>query len=213
MITAEAEPYKRVPDERGGIEIDDLDRRLYDAMDGSTRPPAAQPAAANLQTGLLAGPPRDLRPSASGGSNRVATGDVEAEDLPPIDATPRDEVETSTRPSETDLSVQPEPQEPKPSLSGQPDTGLSFTPGGQFLVQISAVRSEAAANDAWTRLTGQHPEIFGGASKLIERADLGAKGVFFRLRAGRFGTREGAAEFCTAYKQAGGDCIVVREST
>ena len=46
----------------------------------------------------------------------------------------------------------------------------------------------------------------------IERADLGARGVFYRLRAGAFGSREGASDFCDAYKSTGGDCIVVRET-
>ena len=81
----------------------------------------------------------------------------------------------------------------------------------RFLVQISAVRSEDAANEAWSRLTQRHPELFAGARKSVERADLGARGVFYRLRAGSFETREAASRFCDAYKQAGGDCIIVRE--
>ena len=78
-------------------------------------------------------------------------------------------------------------------------------------LQISAVRSEDAANEAWSRLAQRHPEIFAGARKSVERADLGARGVFYRLRAGSFETREAASRFCDAYKQAGGDCIIVRE--
>lgn len=217
MVTAETDAYKRVPDEPGGMEFDDLDRRLYDALDGSTRPPASQPASVDAQTALLAGPPRDLRPSAASPSNSSAPRDtVESEDLAPVERQPAPEPaqeEPSGFTDEADIDVDPAPvaEQPKPELRGEPDGKFAFASSGSFLVQISAVRSEDAANEAWSRLAQRHPEIFAGARKSVERADLGARGVFYRLRAGSFETREAASRFCDAYKQAGGDCIIVRE--
>lgn len=217
MVTADADDYKRVPDEPGGIEIDDLDRRLYDALDGSTRPPVSQPASVDAQTALLAGPPRDLRPSAAGSSQSPREA-VEAEDLPPLEPAPAPAPQSEAPLSDLSHSatnVEPAPvvEAPRPELRGEPDNNYGFASAGEFLVQVSAVRSEEAANEAWSRLLQRHPDIFSGSSKSIERADLGARGVFYRLRAGSFSSRETASKFCEDYKRAGGDCIVVRDAS
>ena len=42
----------------------------------------------------------------------------------------------------------------------------------------------------------------------VRRADLGAKGVFYRAMVGPFGSREEAVQVCSSLKQAGGDCVV-----
>jgi hypothetical protein len=223
MIVADQQPYKRVPDERGGIQIDDLDHRLYDALDGSTRPPAVRQVAATNEGYLRGAPPRDLRPSASPETKAEkpasATPAVNGEDLPPIEtqiAEPAIEtapVQTvDVAPTQT-AAVEPEPvMAPEPELRGEPDRNCAFVPGGEFLVQISAVRSHEAAEAAWSTVSQRHPDIFSGARMSIEKADLGAKGVFYRLRAGAFGSRDGATQFCSAFKADGGDCIVIRES-
>lgn len=218
MVVAEAQPYKRVPDDRGGVQIDDLDRMLYDVIDGSTREPASAPqqVASRSDAYLKGGPPLDLRPSSSqetgpaeGASRQVpqaaepdsiVPGEIESEALEPLP------------PLEPARSQPSQPVRVEEQPVSEPEPRFAFAKGGDYLVQISALRSEAAATDAWKRASRSHPQIFEGASMSIERADLGAKGVFYRLRAGAFGSREGAADFCSAYKSEGGDCIVVRET-
>ncbi|MEM5517347.1 SPOR domain-containing protein [Henriciella sp. AS95] len=198
MVVAEAQPYKRLPDDKGGIQIDDLDRRLYDAMDGSTRRPEPTQVVSRTDGYLRGGPPMDLRPSGEAESSQVETPSepiVQAEDLPTIEPVA---VET------------PAATEPEIEQAPEPGYRFAFTPGGEYLVQISALRSEEAASEAWTKARRNNPDIFDGAKMSIERADLGAKGVFYRLRAGAFGSRDTASEFCDALKQNGGDCIVVR---
>lgn len=81
--------------------------------------------------------------------------------------------------------------------------------GSGFVVQIAALRSEEAANAAWDRLSRRDPALFAGASKDIQRADLGGKGVYHRLRAGYFTDRTEAARFCDRVKTLGQECIVV----
>jgi len=76
-------------------------------------------------------------------------------------------------------------------------------------VQIAALRSEEAAETAWKRVTASAPELYYGATKIIQRADLGSEGVFYRLRVGAFADRSEASAFCDAIKDAGANCIVV----
>ena len=73
-------------------------------------------------------------------------------------------------------------------------------------------RQDAALN-AWTRLQNTAPDLFEGANLDIQRADLGARGVFYRLRVGSFADRDAAKGFCTEVKAAGKDCMVVAKAT
>jgi hypothetical protein len=66
-VIADSQPYKRVPEVRGGLEVRDTDKRFYDQMDASERPAEY----ANLDGGnesdlLQGGPPIDLRPIEEG---------------------------------------------------------------------------------------------------------------------------------------------------
>ena len=80
---------------------------------------------------------------------------------------------------------------------------------GDFVVQIAALRSDAAASAAWDRLALKDAALFANASKDVQRADLGAKGVYFRVRAGYFAQRDEASRFCDRVKALGQECIVV----
>lgn len=80
-----------------------------------------------------------------------------------------------------------------------------------YLAQVAALRSEVAAREAWARLAAQDPALFADVSADVQRADLGPRGVYFRLRAGYFPQRDRASRFCDRVKTMGQDCIVVQE--
>lgn len=81
---------------------------------------------------------------------------------------------------------------------------------GDFVVQVSSQRSEEAARSAFSGLQRRFPSVLGSQSPDIARADLGSRGVFYRVRVGPMETRVAAADFCQSLKSAGGDCIVAR---
>ncbi|WP_306257038.1 SPOR domain-containing protein [Pararhizobium sp. IMCC21322] len=81
---------------------------------------------------------------------------------------------------------------------------------GDFVVQVSSQRSEDAARSAFSGLQRRFPSVLGNQSPDIARADLGSRGVFYRVRVGPMETRVAAADFCQSLKNAGGDCIVAR---
>ena len=80
---------------------------------------------------------------------------------------------------------------------------------GGFVAQIAALRSDAAAGAAWDRLAHRDPALFANASKDVQRADLGPKGVYYRVRAGYFAQHDEASRFCDRVKTLGQECIVV----
>jgi hypothetical protein len=61
---------------------------------------------------------------------------------------------------------------------------------------------------AWARLASRAPQLFASARLEVERADLGQRGVYHRIRAGYFADRANASRFCERIRQMGQDCIV-----
>ena len=80
--------------------------------------------------------------------------------------------------------------------------------GGGYVVQVSSQKTEADAQASYKALQGKFPTVLGSRAPLIKRADLGEKGVFYRAMVGPFGTRDEAAQFCTNYRTAGGQCVI-----
>jgi hypothetical protein len=80
---------------------------------------------------------------------------------------------------------------------------------GAFLAQLAALRTREEAEAVWRGFTARAPDLARGARMEIQRANLGAQGVYFRLRVGFFDTHERAGSFCARAGQAGQDCMVV----
>lgn len=92
-----------------------------------------------------------------------------------------------------------------PQLTAAP----SFAGSGPYVAQLAALQSEAAVQPAWARLSSRAPNLFGQARLDVQRADLGQRGVYFRVRAGYFADRANASRFCERIRQMGQDCIPV----
>lgn len=91
-----------------------------------------------------------------------------------------------------------------PQLAPHP----TFSAGGRYVAQLAALQSEAAVDAAWRRYSSRAPDLFSQARLDVERADLGQRGVYYRIRAGYFSDRENASRFCERIRQMGQDCIV-----
>lgn len=79
--------------------------------------------------------------------------------------------------------------------------------GGGFLVQVSSQRSQETALASFGELQRRYPGILGDRAPNIQRADLGQRGIYYRVRVG-YPTREEAVRMCQDLKAAGGDCLL-----
>lgn len=97
-----------------------------------------------------------------------------------------------------------------PPAAGPPQLAADprFVSNGPYVAQLAALQSEAAVEQSWRRMSSRAPQLFGPARLDVERADLGARGVYYRVRAGYFADRANAARFCERIRQMGQDCIV-----
>lgn len=80
-----------------------------------------------------------------------------------------------------------------------------------FKVQLGSYKSETEAREVWQKIVKANPDAFSEKTAKIEKADLGAKGVFFRLRTGAFANSAAAKDFCKKVtdKNKTQGCIVV----
>jgi hypothetical protein len=82
--------------------------------------------------------------------------------------------------------------------------------GGRYSVQVSSERSEDEARTAFHTLQAKFPQQLGQRTGLVRRANLGAKGVYYRVYVGPFASAEQASSLCRSLKAAGASCLVQR---
>jgi hypothetical protein len=112
-----------------------------------------------------------------------------------------------------DARPEPPPAAPAPIALGNANSAAPAAPsvsGGGYAVQVTSERSESNAQAALQALQAKYPSQLSGRQPIIRRADLGAKGIYYRLLVGSFASAEEAAGLCSKLKAAGGNCIVQR---
>jgi len=158
--------------------------------DGPTRVTPPRPPGSSGTPAGDARPSVPRPPTSSGGGN---SGSGETAGPPsPGTANP-----PSTRPTPRPDSARPTP----------PTSGTTGTTSGNWVVQTSAVTSQADADRAFERLSARLPDLMGNRSKDIQIADVRGT-TYYRVRIGYFPTRDAAATFCSNLKGRGQDCIV-----
>jgi SPOR domain len=96
----------------------------------------------------------------------------------------------------------------QPGAGGGPPAAAASAAAGGYVVQVSAQRSKADAEASFRSLQKKFPSQLGGRTPLVRRADLGAKGIYYRTMVGPFASAGEADQFCGRFKAAGGQCII-----
>jgi len=91
-----------------------------------------------------------------------------------------------------------------------PQPPVAAASGGQYVVQVAARKSQTDALAAFADLQQKYPSLLSDYRPLIERADLGSKGVWYRLRVGPLNQKTSAATLCQKLKSAGMSSCLVR---
>lgn len=212
LILAPKINLKEKPTDPGGMNVPDRDKLVYDRMAGDPR---------QLGDGverLLPPPETPLEPPKS--LNAPAAAVVEP--APSIVPAPQALVPKALKPVIVEPAVvaPTPPPPPAPVVAPAPKVQVApkiaaapkakGTAGQGYMVQLSAVRTEQAAKSEWSRLAKKHPDILGGLDSVILRADLGTKGIFYRVRGGWFKTRAEAKAVCTKLARRNVGCIIAK---
>ncbi|HUO98411.1 MAG TPA: SPOR domain-containing protein [Rhizomicrobium sp.] len=81
---------------------------------------------------------------------------------------------------------------------------------GSYLLQVGAYKSQDEAMAAWKAYQSKHSSLLKGLSPDVQRADLGGKGVWYRLRVSSFADKNAAAALCDRLKAENGACFLAR---
>lgn len=170
-----------------------------DAMDATAMPAPAQATAPAPAPAARQSPPAAAKPAGTVQPTAVSPPPKAApQPVPAPTAAVKPAV--APPPAATLVAQQPAPQPAKPVAAGG---------SGTWRIQLASVRSESEAAAEWKRITGRHPDALGGLSMQIAKADLGEKGVFYRVQGG--GADEARAKsICAQLRALNTGCVVVR---
>lgn len=211
VITADAEPYRVAPEDPGGYEAPDQDLSAYELREGDAgdAAPETPPARTVSEEPVVQDPAPQVQDMPA---LQVETADADQLDEPASEAeTP---AVTSPDPEPAPVRTEPVRQEPEPTPPApartEPQTRSAAQTEGAYVAQIGAFRSRADAEAGWVAFSSRFSDLAMGHAPDIQRADLGDRGVFHRLRVAAFASREEAANFCASLDARGQACLVAR---
>jgi len=181
LIRADERPTKIKPEKPGGMEVPDRDKLIYTQKRGSVE--------------HLLPPPEKPMPR-PGGVSANASSDAH-------------QPQSGTAPAALAQPLQPAGKPPlKPAA---PTTGLPTAPtvakSGATRIQLGSVRSEEAARQEWERIRRANPDLLATLSAAPVRADLGDKGVYYRVLTTPVAD---ADRICGELKQRNVGCVIAR---
>ncbi len=185
-------------------------KRMQD-LEAKTEPVVAAPDAA-------AAKPVDALTAVTGGAVHLqdtpvaAAGDVAEEPAPgKMREEPVKKIELKKEPAKAKVSekVKVAATAVPKSMQGVTTTKKASGGSGKYKIQLGAYRSESAASDAWKAMNKKFSKELGGLSMHIEKANLGSKGIFYRLQAGAFSSEEDARMACNKLVAKKQGCLAV----
>lgn len=222
MILAPKFELKEKPSDPGGMKVPDRDKLVYDRMAGDQgsggagqverllpppetpiEPPKAMPEEVpkplEPKTVVEAAPVPAPPPAAPSAAPSAPQPEVKAQSAPTPQPAPKPVAE-------------PVKAKSAPAVAPAAPTAAKATgkAGQGYMIQLSAVRNEANAKSEWARLVKKHADVLGGLELVIQRADLGAKGVFYRVRGGWFANRSEAKAVCDELAKRNVGCLLAK---
>ncbi len=187
LIRADERPTKVKPENPGGMEVPDRDKLIYTQKRATVEhllPPPEKPM------------PRPAVPSAAAPS---------ASPQPPL-----------TSAAAGPQNPAPQAQSPQPAgklaaKAGPADAAVAkpavTQAAGGVRIQLASLRSEEAARQEWDRIRRANPDLLGSISATTTRADLGDRGIFYRLQTAPMAD---ADRICGELKRRNIGCIIAR---
>lgn len=200
-VAADPEPIKIETADAGE---DVADREVYDVFDGEDPAPVTVIDEAPEE-------PVDRTPEDPIGALAADAADIseDVEDriasLAEEDASALDEP-ASSAPVETARATEPTPVNAVPDPTPATTSAVNAL-AGSHVVQVGAFRSNDEAVATWNRMQSRLGNVIGAKTYDVERADLGERGVYHRLRIGPFSSSEAANTYCATLKENGQDCL------
>jgi hypothetical protein len=150
-----------------------------------------------------------LEPAEAPAPESAAEPQLVAEPLVPLVAVPAPE--PAAEPQLVAEPLVPLVAAPAPEVAAvaQQEQGLGAGLLASYRIQLGSLRNKDAALVAWDSILKTNPGILEGLEPLVRQADLGDRGIFYRLQAGPLESSIVAIALCDALKAKNVDCLVI----
>lgn len=163
----------------------------------ATEPAADQTASADGNTGYTLQADAVPQPSEAKPDEAAPP----AEKIVAVEALPEPETRAKPAPAEQDAMAAADPTQDDMTTQSS-DTALTG-----WSVQLSSTRDEKLAWGTWEKLKARHKALTD-MKPMVVKADLGKKGIYYRLRVGGFDSQAEAQSACGKLKSRGLSCFV-----
>lgn len=227
LIRKTSSPVKVRPSDPGGMDIPNRDKRVYARIDAGNDEPVVER--------LLPPPEQPIAPEVELDSEMEAepllepkavlveeTKDSLTKAAPVVSQEPKTK-EIKQEPIQEEITRQPEIKLPEIKIveAKQPVAAIAPPPphvvsapslkaAGIWKVQLLSAKDREAVVKEWEKISLKHSELIAGLPYFIEEADLGDKGVFYRLKIGDYNERAEAEKLCEQLKPKKLGCFVVK---
>ena len=222
VIRRPQEAIKVQPEDRGGMEIQNQDKTVYNIIDKENNdnpaverilPPPEQPQLPEINLEPETPNVFEVNAEPAPAVPSTAKTIAEAEEIIKVETAPAPKTVTEPKVTEAPKAEpvkEVKKEAPKVVEKVQAEVAVSDAVTGPWRVQLMASTNRSAVANSWKSLTGKY-KVLQTQPHEIETADLGAKGIFYRLHAGAFANRDGADNLCKEIKSLGGSCIVKKK--
>jgi hypothetical protein len=105
--------------------------------------------------------------------------------------------------------IQPGPT-PLPAPGPPPIAAARPAPAGPSMkIQLASLRTPDEARDEWARVKRENADLLGKFTAVAVRADLGDRGIWYRVEVGPVGDHAAALKLCKALKERNLGCQIV----
>jgi len=171
----------------------------------STQPAATAPAPSPVLKAPVSAPPVAAAPAPKN------LGVVAPPPAAPVKSAPQHTASLQRAPASAPPPLQkpqvpaPAPQRAAPRLAPAPVASSS-----EYVVQVAARKSQTDALAAFADIQQKYPQLLSGYRPIIKKADLGSKGVWYRLNVGPVESKKVASSLCGSLKGAGMRSCIIR---
>jgi hypothetical protein len=102
--------------------------------------------------------------------------------------------------------------EPKPKPKQQTAAATPQAAPSKYVVQVGSKKNQTEALASFADMQQKYPTLLANYRPIVQKADLGAKGTWYRLRIGPITDKTAASKLCSQLKSQGlPDCLVMAQ--
>jgi hypothetical protein len=188
--------------------------------DGSVETP---PVPAAPEAGPAQASPAQAAPSQAASAQAAPAQAAPAEAAAPAAALAAAEAQPAPAAPTPPAAAQPQEAapapapEPKPKPAAKPQQTAAATPAAapaksKYVVQVGSKKNQTEALASFADMQQKYPTLLASYRPIVQKADLGAKGIWYRLRIGPITDKTAASKLCSQLKSQGlPDCLVMAQ--